>query len=245
MFNRSPRVEVRYPGTELPASGSADRGGAAAVPVADDRRAGACSGSRSFAFTGRPYSLLIVALAPLMMLGNFIGAAHAAGQEAAPRDRDVRDAGRGPRGPPRSARRSSSATAGTPRRPPWRRCTSRRCGWVRCCGPAGPSTGTSSRCGSASAGREVATRSRSRQTSAASPATPGRSTGSARATSRSTTCRSSSCCPARARSASPDRATSPPTCCGASACSSSGCTRRTRSSPPRSSTPPGRRSSSG
>ena len=70
--------------------------------------------------------------------------AHAAGQEAAAsRSRRSRRRSRSSRTASR-ARRSSSASGGTPRRPPSRPSTSRRCGWVRCCGPAGPSTGTSS-----------------------------------------------------------------------------------------------------
>ena len=170
------------PGHGAPASGRADRGRAAAVPVADDRRAGDAR-ARDVRVHRAP--VLAAHRRPRAAddARQLHRPAHAAGQEAAPRDRDVRDPGRGPRGPPRARDGRRARPSRTPRRPPWRRCTSRRCGWARCCGPAAPSTGTSSRCGSASAGRGVATRSRSRPTSAASPATPGRSTGSARATS--------------------------------------------------------------
>lgn len=72
MFNRSPRVEVRYPGTEHRHP---------AVPSEAEPRlfpwpmiaAPVMLGLATFAFTGRPLSLLIVALSPLMMLGNFVG----------------------------------------------------------------------------------------------------------------------------------------------------------------------------
>lgn len=72
MFNRSPRVEVRYPGEEHRHP---------QVPTEAEPRlfpwpmiaAPVMLGLATFAFTGRPLSLLIVALSPLMMLGNFIG----------------------------------------------------------------------------------------------------------------------------------------------------------------------------
>lgn len=72
MFNRSPRVERRYAGTEHRHP---------AVPGEADPRlfpwpmimAPVMLGLAMFALTLRPYSLLIVAMAPLMMLGNFIG----------------------------------------------------------------------------------------------------------------------------------------------------------------------------
>ena len=72
MFNRSPRVEPRYPGTEHRHP---------AVPSEADPRmfpwpmvvAPVMLGFAMFAFTGRATSLLIIAMSPLMMLGNFIG----------------------------------------------------------------------------------------------------------------------------------------------------------------------------
>lgn len=72
MFNRSPRVEARYPGAEHRHP---------AVPSEAEPRlfpwpmiaAPVMLGLATFAFTGRALSLLIVALSPIMMLGNFIG----------------------------------------------------------------------------------------------------------------------------------------------------------------------------
>ena len=72
MYNRSPRVEVRYPGT-------AHR--KPAVPSEANPRmfpwpmiiAPVLMGVAIFSFTLRPLALLIVFMAPVMMLGNFIG----------------------------------------------------------------------------------------------------------------------------------------------------------------------------
>ncbi|MBU4465500.1 MAG: FHA domain-containing protein, partial [Actinobacteria bacterium] len=72
MFNRSPRVEDRYPGREHRHP---------VIPNEADPRifpwpmimAPVLLGLAMFAFTQRPTSLLIVFMAPLMMLGNFIG----------------------------------------------------------------------------------------------------------------------------------------------------------------------------
>ncbi|GAB3603729.1 FtsK/SpoIIIE domain-containing protein [Microbacterium aureliae] len=72
MFNRSPRVEDRYAGREFRHP---------IIPTEADPRifpwpmimAPVLLGLGMFALTQRPTSLLIVAMAPLMMLGNFIG----------------------------------------------------------------------------------------------------------------------------------------------------------------------------
>ncbi|WP_173923554.1 FtsK/SpoIIIE domain-containing protein [Agromyces sp. Marseille-P2726] len=72
MFNRSPRVEVRYPGTEHRHP---------VIPTEADPRlfpwpmivAPMLLGLSMFFITKNPYSLSIVAMSPLMMLGNFIG----------------------------------------------------------------------------------------------------------------------------------------------------------------------------
>ncbi|MHC2999828.1 FtsK/SpoIIIE domain-containing protein [Microbacterium sp. HJ5] len=72
MFNRSPRVEDRYAGQEFRHP---------IIPNEADPRifpwpmimAPVLLGFAMFAVTQRPTSLLIVAMAPLMMLGNFIG----------------------------------------------------------------------------------------------------------------------------------------------------------------------------
>ncbi|GAB2830500.1 FtsK/SpoIIIE domain-containing protein [Microbacterium insulae] len=72
MFNRSPRVEDRYSGQEFRHP---------IIPSEADPRifpwpmimAPVLLGFAMFAVTQRPTSLLIVAMAPLMMLGNFIG----------------------------------------------------------------------------------------------------------------------------------------------------------------------------
>ncbi len=72
MFNRSPRVEDRYAGREFRHP---------IIPNEADPRifpwpmimAPVLLGLGMFAFTGRATSLLIVVMAPLMMLGNFIG----------------------------------------------------------------------------------------------------------------------------------------------------------------------------
>jgi S-DNA-T family DNA segregation ATPase FtsK/SpoIIIE len=72
MFNRSPRVEDRYAGREFRHP---------IIPNEADPRifpwpmimAPVLLGFGMFALTGRATSLLIVAMAPLMMLGNFVG----------------------------------------------------------------------------------------------------------------------------------------------------------------------------
>ncbi len=72
MFNRSPRVEMRYPGTEHKHP---------VIPAEADPRlfpwpmivAPVMLGLAMFFITGNPYSLTIVAMTPLMMLGNFFG----------------------------------------------------------------------------------------------------------------------------------------------------------------------------
>jgi DNA segregation ATPase FtsK/SpoIIIE, S-DNA-T family len=72
MFNRSPRVEVRYPGTQYPQP---------AVPTEATPRlfpwpmvvSPILMGVAIYSITLRPLALLMVVLSPLMMLGNFIG----------------------------------------------------------------------------------------------------------------------------------------------------------------------------
>jgi S-DNA-T family DNA segregation ATPase FtsK/SpoIIIE len=72
MFNRSPRVEARYPGNAYPhptvpseASPQMFPWPMVVSPI--------LMGVAIFAITGRALSLLIVVMSPLMMLGNFIG----------------------------------------------------------------------------------------------------------------------------------------------------------------------------
>ena len=70
-FNRSPRVEVRYPGRELPTP---------EIPLEKDDPpfawiamvAPVLMGGMMFAFTRNPMSLGFIALAPLMLVGNFL-----------------------------------------------------------------------------------------------------------------------------------------------------------------------------
>lgn len=70
-FNRSPRVEVRYPGRELPTP---------EVPLEKDSQpfawialaAPVLMGGMMFALTRNPMSLGFIALAPLMLVGNFL-----------------------------------------------------------------------------------------------------------------------------------------------------------------------------
>ena len=72
MYNRSPRVEIRYPGTVYPKP---------QVPNEDSPRmfpwpmiiSPVLMGLAIFSLTQRPLSLVIVAMAPVMMLGNYIG----------------------------------------------------------------------------------------------------------------------------------------------------------------------------
>ena len=72
MFNRSPRVEIRYPGTAYAKP---------QVPNEANPRmfpwpmiiSPVLMGLAIFAVTERPLSLLMVAMAPVMMLGNYIG----------------------------------------------------------------------------------------------------------------------------------------------------------------------------
>ncbi len=80
MFNRSPRVEVRYPGTEYPQP---------AIPVEAQPRlfpwpmlvAPIMLGFTMYIVTGRALSLVMVAMTPMMMLGNVIGQRRNAGQK--------------------------------------------------------------------------------------------------------------------------------------------------------------------
>lgn len=70
MFNRSPRVEVRYPGEEYPYP---------KVPTEAQPRmfpwpmvvSPIMLGFAMFAFTGRPYALLMIVMTPLMMMANY------------------------------------------------------------------------------------------------------------------------------------------------------------------------------
>lgn len=72
MFNRSPRVEARYPGTAHPEP---------RVPSEENPRlfpwpmiiSPVLMGLAIFALTERPMALLIVFLSPLMLVGNFLG----------------------------------------------------------------------------------------------------------------------------------------------------------------------------
>lgn len=72
MFNRSPRVEARYPGTAHPEP---------RVPSEENPRlfpwpmiaSPVLMGLGIFAITQRPASLLIVVLTPIMLLGNYLG----------------------------------------------------------------------------------------------------------------------------------------------------------------------------
>ena len=72
MFNRSPRVEIRYPGTEHKHP---------VIPTEAEPRlfpwpmivAPVMLGLAMFFITRNPFSLSIVAMAPLMMVGNFVG----------------------------------------------------------------------------------------------------------------------------------------------------------------------------
>ena len=80
MFNRSPRVEVRYPGVQYSHP---------KVPAEANSRmfpwpmvvAPMILGFTLFAMTGREASLLVVFMSPLMMLGNFIGQRSQNGQK--------------------------------------------------------------------------------------------------------------------------------------------------------------------
>ena len=72
MFNRSPRVEARHPGTEHPQP---------RIPTEENPRlfpwpmivSPMIAGLAIFALNGRPASLLIVVLSPLMLLANWFG----------------------------------------------------------------------------------------------------------------------------------------------------------------------------
>lgn len=78
MFNRSPRVEVRYPGTDFPSP---------AVPVEAQPKifpwpmivAPIMLGITMYILTGRVLSLIMVAMTPMMMVGNLIGQRNTAG----------------------------------------------------------------------------------------------------------------------------------------------------------------------
>jgi S-DNA-T family DNA segregation ATPase FtsK/SpoIIIE len=80
MFNRSPRVEARYPGREYPQP---------AVPSEASPRvfpwpmvvAPVILGILMFTIRGNPSSLSIILMSPLMMLGNFVGQRKQNGQK--------------------------------------------------------------------------------------------------------------------------------------------------------------------
>jgi S-DNA-T family DNA segregation ATPase FtsK/SpoIIIE len=80
MFNRSPRVEIRYPGTEYPQP---------QVPSEAQPRlfpwpmvvAPVMLGLSMYFLTQRPLALLMVAMTPMMMVGNMIGQKNTAGQK--------------------------------------------------------------------------------------------------------------------------------------------------------------------
>ena len=72
MFNRSPRVEVRYPGTQYPQPSVPNEANPRLFPwpmIVSP----ILMGVAIYAITLRPLALLIVFMSPLMMLGNFIG----------------------------------------------------------------------------------------------------------------------------------------------------------------------------
>jgi S-DNA-T family DNA segregation ATPase FtsK/SpoIIIE len=80
MFNRSPRVEIRYPGTAYPQP---------AIPTEAQPRlfpwpmvvAPIMLGLAMFFITNNPRSLLMVAMTPMMMLGNVVGQRNNSGQK--------------------------------------------------------------------------------------------------------------------------------------------------------------------
>ena len=80
MFNRSPRVEARYPGKEYPQP---------AMPSEPNQRlfpwpmvvAPAILGLMMFFLQGNPTSLLLILGSPMMMFGNFIGQRNQSGQQ--------------------------------------------------------------------------------------------------------------------------------------------------------------------
>lgn len=82
MFNRSPRVEVRYPGTAYPHP---------AIPTEAQPPlfpwpmlvAPIMLGLTMFIITQRPMSLIMVAMTPLMMIGNAVGQRKNSGQKLA------------------------------------------------------------------------------------------------------------------------------------------------------------------
>ena len=72
MFNRSPRVEVRYPGTAYPQPAIPSEAQPQLFPW-PMLAAPIMLGVTMYIFTGRALSLLMVAMTPLMMLGNVFG----------------------------------------------------------------------------------------------------------------------------------------------------------------------------
>ncbi|MCK5927089.1 MAG: FHA domain-containing protein [Nocardioides sp.] len=80
LFNRSPSVEIRYPGTDYPAPQVPNENAPQLFPwpmIA----APMILGLAMFILTGRPLSLLLVAMAPLMALGNATGQRRNAGHK--------------------------------------------------------------------------------------------------------------------------------------------------------------------
>ena len=229
----------------VPAAVGAERGEPAAVPVADDRVAHPHGRRdlRDHAATARAADRVHVAAHDARQLHR---PEDPAGQEAPAGDRDLRVAAGGPRG---DARRADLRRAGTaPRRGAGR-------GRGLRAGDAARAAAVDATPGALELPRAPARRRPCREPQLDPgvvggrdrdrPVPPSGGEAAHAGSSRSTRCRSSSCCRARARSASRGPSTSPPTSSAASGCSCSGSTPRTSSSPPRSWIPPGRGSSTG
>jgi S-DNA-T family DNA segregation ATPase FtsK/SpoIIIE len=80
MFNRSPRVEVRYPGTIYPHPKIPAEAQARVFPW-PMMAAPIMLGLAMFFITGRVLSLITVAMTPIMMVGNLIGQRNQSGQK--------------------------------------------------------------------------------------------------------------------------------------------------------------------
>ena len=245
MFNRSPRVEVRYPGTRYPQPLGAERGEPAAVPVAHDRVAHPHGRRdlRDHAATARAADRVHVAAHDARQLHR---AEDPAGQEAPAGDRDLRVAAGGPRG---DARRADLRRAGTaPRRGAGRGRGLRAGDAARAAAvdatpgalelPRAPARGRPCREPQLDPG-VVGGRDRDRPVPPAGGEAPQQVRAGRRGAHRRAAAELGG---ARHRGTA---STSPPTSCAASGCSCSDSTPRTSSSPPRSWIPRGRGSSTG